>query len=453
MLEKMRVAVVGAGMSGLAAAHVLAKAGVEVVVYEKKNSLGGHAKAVTFHGVDLDLGFMFFNTTVTCPSVMEMFESLGVEMEICKMSFSVSLDKGQGCEWGTRNGLSSLFAQKKNLLNPYFWQMLRELIKFKKDVISYLDMLENNPDIDRNETLELFIKSRDYSELFQKVYLIPIFGSIWSCPSEGVMSFSAFSALSFCRNHHLLQLFGHPQLHTLRWSSHDSVNKVKEQLETRGCQIRSGCEVYSVSPTDEGCSVACGDGSQELYNRCIMAVDAPDALKMLGAKQHLMKPEYLVLSSMSTAWSACNYIGSKDNKVCLTYWLNVLQNTGETSLPFLVTINPDYTPQQTLLSGSLAVRSHLWLRQKLYLSLIISGEERNLVLRSLSVLISFYWSYRLTSELYVFAAGLIAAHGLLGKSCDSFEQPKTNGTISDGNRARLFVARFLGNYINTGRLM
>lgn len=72
---------------------------------------------------------------VTYPNMMEFFESLGVDMETSDMSFSVSVDKGYGCEWGSRNGLSSLFAQKKNVLNPYFWQMLREIFKFKDDVL------------------------------------------------------------------------------------------------------------------------------------------------------------------------------------------------------------------------------------------------------------------------------------------------------------------------------
>uniref|UniRef100_A0A804HTS2 Uncharacterized protein n=1 Tax=Musa acuminata subsp. malaccensis TaxID=214687 RepID=A0A804HTS2_MUSAM len=57
----MRVAVIGAGISGLASAYTLAKAGVDVVLYEKEDYLGGHAKTVTFDGVDLDLGFMVFN--------------------------------------------------------------------------------------------------------------------------------------------------------------------------------------------------------------------------------------------------------------------------------------------------------------------------------------------------------------------------------------------------------
>lgn len=133
--------------------------------------------------------------------MMEFFDSLGVDMEISDMSFSVSLDKGLGCEWGSRNGLSSLFAQKKNLFNPYFWQMIHEIVKFKNDVLrsltifsaaffyqayiitffcsnfsltncSYVEELENNPDLDRNETLGQFMKSRGYSELFQKAYLV-----------------------------------------------------------------------------------------------------------------------------------------------------------------------------------------------------------------------------------------------------------------------------------------
>ncbi|WMV48067.1 hypothetical protein MTR67_041452 [Solanum verrucosum] len=97
----MKVAVVGAGISGQVAAYELAKSDVKVVVYEKEHYLGGHAKE-------------------TYSNLIEYFELLGVNMNISDMSFSVSLDQGRGCEWGTRNGFSSLFAQKKNVLNPYF---------------------------------------------------------------------------------------------------------------------------------------------------------------------------------------------------------------------------------------------------------------------------------------------------------------------------------------------
>ncbi|OIW13136.1 hypothetical protein TanjilG_32117 [Lupinus angustifolius] len=299
---------------------------------------------------------------VTYPNMMEFFESLGVDMELSNMSFSVSLDKGQGVEWGSPNGLSSLFAQKSNALNPYFWQMIRE-------IINYLDVLENNPDIDGKESLEQFIKTRGYSELFQKAYLIPICGSIWPCPSEGVMSFSAYSVLLFCRNHHLLQLFGRPQWLTVKWRSQNYVKKVKEELVSNGCQIIVNCEVNLVSTAENGCVVNCKDGSQEIYDGCIMAVHAPNALRILGdeatqderrilgAFQYVYSNVFLhrdknFMPKNPAAWSAWNFLGSNNKKVCVTYWLNVLQNIEETSLPFLVTLNPDRIPENTSLKWS-----------------------------------------------------------------------------------------------------
>ncbi|KAH9681787.1 Amino oxidase domain-containing protein [Citrus sinensis] len=325
----MRAAVIGGGISGLVSAYVLAKAGVEVVLYEKEDSLGGHAKTVTIDGVDLDLCFMVFNR-VTYPNMMEFFESLGVDMEISDMSFSVSLDKGQGCEWSSRNGMS---------------------------------------DIDRNETLGQFVESRGYSELFQKAYLVPVCGSIWSCSSEKVMSCSAFSVLSFCRNHHALQIFGRPQWLTVRSRSRSYVDKVIELLESLGCQIKTGCEVRSVLQYGEGRIEIRGDDFQRVYDGCIMAVHAPDALRMLGnqatfeekrvlgAFQYVYSDIFLhrdknFMPRNPAAWSAWNFLGSTDGKVCLTYWLNVVQNIEETRLPFLVTLNPDHTPEHTLFKWS-----------------------------------------------------------------------------------------------------
>ncbi|XWS13896.1 hypothetical protein CRYUN_Cryun36dG0078000 [Craigia yunnanensis] len=391
--------------------------------------------------------------------MMEFFESLGIDMELSDMSLSVSLDEGEGCEWGSRNGLSSLFSQKMNIFNPYFWQMLREIIKFKNDVISYLEVLENNPDVDRNETLGQFIKSRGYSELFQKAYLVPMCGSIWSCPTERVMGFSAFSILSFCRNHHLLQLFGRPQWMTVRWRSHCYVNKVREELESRGCQIRTGCEVHSVLSDAEGCTVLCGNDSQGSYEGCIMAVHAPDALRLLGnqatydesrvlgAFQYVYSDIFLhrdknLMPKNPAAWSAWNFLGSTDKKVCLTYWLNVLQNLGETSLPFLVTLNPDYTPKDTLLKwrtghpvpSVAATRASLELDQ-------IQGKRG----------IWFCGAY----QGYGFhedglKAGMVAANGVLGKGCSVLRNPKHMVPSLVETGARLFVTRFLSHFISTG---
>lgn len=452
---------IGAGISGLVSAFVLAKAGVQVVLYEKEDYLGGHAKTVTIDGIDLDLGFMVFNR-VTYPNMMEFFETLGIEMEESDMSFSVSLENGQGCEWGSRNGLSSLFAQKRNMVSPYFWQMLREVVRFKDDVTKYLEGLENNPDIDRKETLGHFIKSRGYSELFKKAYLVPICASIWSCPAEGVMNFSAFSILTFCRNHHLLQLFGRPQWLTVKWHSQNYVNKVREELKSRGCQVRTGCGVHSVLTTDEGCTVLCQDGTQEMYNGCIVAVHAPDALKVLGCQatsdeirilgafQYVYSEIFLhrdknLMPQNPAAWSAWNFLGSIDNKVCLTYWINVLQNINETGLPFFVTLNPSYTPEHTLLKWSTGHPVPSVAASKASLELDHIQGKRGIWF------CGAYQGYGFHED--GLKAGMAAAHSMIGKSSPVLNNPKHMVPSLIETGARLLVTRFLGQFISAGCLI
>ncbi|CAL5347480.1 unnamed protein product [Camellia sinensis] len=324
----------------------------------------------------------------------------------------------------------------------------------------YLEELESNPNIDRDETLGHFINSRGYSELFQKAYLVPVCASIWSCPAEGVMSFSAYSVLSFCRNHYLLQLFGHPQWLTVRWRSHDSVNKVREQLESRGCQIRTGCGLHSVSTIDDGCLITCEDGSQETYNGCIMAIHAPDALKMLGkqatydemrilgAFQYVYSDVFLhrdknLMPKNPAAWSAWNFLGTMDNKVCVTYWLNVLQNLGETGLPYLVTLNPSHTPEHTLLKWSTGHPFPSVAASKASFELDHIQGKRG---------IWFCGAYQAATADGL-KAGLVAAHGMLGKSCAVLNNPKHMVPSLIETGARLFVTRFLGQYISTGCLM
>ena len=130
----MKVAVVGSGVSGLAAAWTLMKAGCHVTLYEADDHVGGHAWTVEVEpGLSVDVGFMVFNR-VTYPHMISFFEEVGVEMEDSNMSFAVSLDAQRGgCEWGS-NGINGLFAQRRNLLNPYFYFMIREMLRFKTDV-------------------------------------------------------------------------------------------------------------------------------------------------------------------------------------------------------------------------------------------------------------------------------------------------------------------------------
>uniref|UniRef100_R7VZ12 Cyclopropane-fatty-acyl-phospholipid synthase n=1 Tax=Aegilops tauschii TaxID=37682 RepID=R7VZ12_AEGTA len=349
----MRVAVVGGGVSGLAAAHELLAAsggdGVRVTLYEEEDRLGGRASTVAVDDgagrVHLDLGFLIFNQ-VTYSHMMEWLEGLGVEMERSDMSFSVSTQSdggSRGCEWGNGNGISSLLAQKANILKTSFWRMVREILKFKNDALTYLEYHEHNPDVDCNETLGQFIQSHGYSLFFQEAYLIPVCAGLWPFSFQGVLSLSAFFVLSFFRNHDLLQLFRYPQLPTVKALLQSVVDKVKGELESMGCRIKTSCRVKSVSSFDgAGHRVLENDGSEETYDSVILGVHAPNALKVLGAEathyelkilgacQYVHRDIYLhcdqnLMPRNSSAWSAWNFLGTTSRGFSVTYWLNHIQ--------------------------------------------------------------------------------------------------------------------------------
>ncbi|KAK4405923.1 Protoporphyrinogen oxidase 2 [Sesamum angolense] len=459
-MSRMRVAVVGGGVSGLAAAYVLAKDGAEVVVYEKEDALGGRAKTVDIGGTLLDLGFMVFSR-VMHPETTELLETLGVDRELFDMSFSVSLDEGQGCEWGTRNGISTLFAQKTNVLNPYFWNMIREIVKFKNDASSYVEELENNPDIDRNETLELHSVMCENNMLTLAIptfLQVPTCASIWSC-SSGVMNFSAYSVLSVLRNDPTLQ--------------------VKKELESRGCQIRTNSEIFSIFANDEGCAITCKDGLEEVYDGCIIATHAPDALKMLG--KHATHDELRLLSAFQYAcsdtflhhdndlmpknravWSSRNFLGTIDKKAYRTYWLNNTQhlssavtsanywdsiagdatNINDTVLPFFFTLNPPHTPESTFFK---------WSTRHLIPSVAASKALRQLNLIQGKRRLWFYGAY----QGYGFPedgikAGISAANDLLRKSYTVQYNRKHTVPSWLEIGARGLVTRFFERFVATG---
>ncbi|PIN25284.1 Cyclopropane-fatty-acyl-phospholipid synthase [Handroanthus impetiginosus] len=457
----MRVAVVGGGISGLEAAYVVAKDGAKVVLYEKEDSLGGHAKTLAVDGNSLDLGFMVLSQ-VACADMMELFEGLGVDMELSDISsFSVSLDSGQGWEWRTYNGLSSLFAQKKNILNPCFWKIIREITKLKNDASNYVEKIENNADVDRNETLGHFLQSRGYSELFQKAFLIPTCATIWSCSSE-VMSFSAYSVLSFLRTHHILELFGCPQRLTPRWRSQSFITRIKEELESRSCQIRTNSEIYSVLTNDKGCVIMCEDGSEEVYDGCIVATHALDALKMLGKQETDDESRILgafqyahsdifvhhddnLMPQNQAAWRSKNFLGTNSNKACITYWLNIVQNINDSRLPFFLTINPPHTPKSTLFKWS---TSH----PILSISASKASSELNLIQGKRQIwFCGAYQGYGFLED--GVKAGILVGKSLRRKSYTVQNNPKCMVRSWLETGASFIVTRFLERFIATGCLI
>ncbi|VAH53980.1 unnamed protein product [Triticum turgidum subsp. durum] len=468
----MRVAVVGGGVSGLTAAHELlatSGGGVHVTLYEQEESLGGRSRTVAVDDgaagcVKLDLGFMGFSQ-VTYPHMVEWLEGLGVEMERSDMSFSVSKqpDGSGGYEWGNGYGISSLLAQKANILKTSFWRMLREIFKFKNDALTYLENHEHNPDLDCNETLGQFIQLHGYSLLFQEAYLIPVCAGMWSSSSQGVLSLSAFFVLSFFRNHDLLQLFSYPQLPTVKACSQSFVNKVKGELESMGCRIKTSCWVKSVSSLDgaAGYRVLENDGSEETYDSVILGVHAPNALKVLGAEathhelrilaacQYVQRDIYLhrdknLMPQNSSAWSAWNFLGTTSMGFSVTYWLNKIQKI-ESARPFLVTLNPPRVPDHVLLKWSTSLPVPSVAAAKAYLQLDQIQGKRGIWF------CGAYQGHGFHED--GLKAGKAAAQGLLGKKFQLLRNPKQMIPSWTEAGTRLLVARFFNQFITIGNLI
>lgn len=466
------MAVVGAGVSGLAAAHELATScagGVDVTVYEKEDSLGGSfARTVGVDGgaggevVHLHLGFMPFNS-VTSPNMMQWFADLGANMERSDMSFSVrtQLDACGECEWASSNGISGLLAKRSNALSPSFWRMISETLKFKRDALRYLEDCENNLDLEQSETLGQFVQSHGYCQFFQEAYLFPICGWMWSCPSQRVLGFSASSVLSFFRKHNLLQLFSRTQPLIVNGRSQSYFNKVREDLESRSCRIKTNCHVKSISSFDRGYRVLEVDGSEEMYDRIIVGIHALDALKLLGAEatheesrilgafQYVSSNLYLhcdesFMLCNSSTWSACNITRTRSGSVCVTYWLNLLQNIESTN-HFLVTLNPSYVPDHVLLKWNTNHFVPTVAASKASLELDQIQGKRG---------IWFCGAYQ-GSGFHEdgFQAGKAAAQSLLGNKIDPLTNPKQMVLSWTETGARLLVLRFLKQYISVGNLI
>ncbi|KAL3683325.1 hypothetical protein R1sor_001347 [Riccia sorocarpa] len=457
----MRVAVVGSGVSGLVAARTLAQSGVNVVLYEKDGHIGGHAHTLHVNGIALDIGFMIFNQ-VTYPNVIAFFEEIGVEMEKSDMSFSVSLDGGEGCEWAS-SSLGGLFAQKSNIVNPFFWKMIHEILKFKTDALAYLERTESaNAEVDYTLTLGEFLESHGYSQKFKECYLIPVCASIWSCSSQQILKFSAVSVLTFCRNHHLLQLLGRPQWITVKGRSKIYVSKIVDELRESGADIRVKTAVTHVESLDDGrVRVEDEHGAIDVFDNCIVAAHAPDALEMrgssatnnekkvLGAFKYAYSDVYVhrdknFMPKNPAAWSSWNFLGDINNKCCVTYWLNLPQNLGDTGLPFLLTLNPVKKPEHVL---SLWRTSHP----------IPSPEAADASKRLGSIQghrgVWYYGAYQgYGFHEDGFKAGVMAAHLLLGKRVEILANVKQMVPSWTEYGAQQAVVAVLNKFIRTGHL-
>ncbi len=362
-LHRKRIAVIGSGISGLASAYFLQRAH-EVVLYEAGTYLGGHSNTVDIQvagqAAAVDTGFLVFNER-TYPNLIALFAELEVASYASDMSFGVSMDEGQ-CEWAGTN-LQTVFAQPSNLVSFSFWQMLRDILRFNAAAESNLELALRS-----DLTLGELIEQGGYRASFRDRYLLPMAAAIWSSSPQDILKFPASTFLRFCLNHALLQVNNRPQWRTVQGGSREYVKKIAAHLP----DIRLQSPVDAVRRSVDGVIVH-SKGQLEEFDAVVFSTHAPDTLRILqdataaekailGAVRYQDNTAYLHtdISQMprrKKVWSAWNYLGGKNvdgaRSVCVTYWLNQLQN-----LPIqqdvLLTLNPFAPPRQVLARFSYA---------------------------------------------------------------------------------------------------
>lgn len=355
----MRIAVVGAGISGLSAAWLLAP-DHEVVLYEANDYAGGHSNTVdvSLDGVThpVDTGFLVHNDR-TYPNLVRLFPLLKVATHPSEMTFSVSLPAAD-VEWAGSD-LTTLFAQIRNLWRPAFWRMVGDILRFNRDAGQLLAETAAN-----GETLGQLLARHHYSREFRDWYLYPMGAAIWSSPLKDMQLFPAETFLRFCLNHGLLQILDRPQWKTVVNGSREYVNAMLTRLE----DVRLATPVQSVQRLGDSVAVQSSRGTEH-FDRVIFACHTDQALailqdadaaekKLLSAIRYQANTAWLhtdasLMPQRKRTWSAWNYYSTSNENpeqtnstqepVAVTYWLNRLQKLPFQSNVFL-TLNPPAPP-------------------------------------------------------------------------------------------------------------
>lgn len=354
MMKKQRIAVVGAGISGLASAWLLSRQH-DVTLFEANDYLGGHTNTVdvTLEGRThpVDTGFLVFNER-TYPNLNALFALLGVESVETEMSFAVSLESPR-LEWAGSN-LATVFGQKRNLVRRPFWSMLSDILRFNRVSAAWLTAHADN-----DRCLRDFLEEGNFSRAFSDWYLLPMAAAIWSCPTGQVQDMPLATFIRFCQNHGLLQVFDRPKWRTVKGGGREYVKRIAADLD----DVRLACPVRAVSREMDGLRVAHAGGS-ERFDRVVLACHSDQALAILGTET--TESQRKVLSSIRyqsnravlhtdpallprdrKLWSAWNYVAARgepgQQPVGVSYLISALQPL-PFATPVVVTLNPARDP-------------------------------------------------------------------------------------------------------------
>ena len=357
---RMKLAIVGSGISGLAVAHTL-KDHADITVFEAGDYFGGHTHTVDItlptpqglvtHGVDT--GFLVFNER-TYPNLINLFAELNVETAPSDMSFSVKVPgalNGKTLEWSGTD-LNSVFAQRSNLVNPRFWRMLADVMRFNALCTR---IAKEQREKELQQPLSDFLRTHKFSEPFRDWYFLPMLGCIWSCPTDQMLQFPVATMIRFCHNHGLIQVTNRPQWFSVVGGARNYVEKILAGVHDK----RLNTPVRLIERDEMGVRIIT-DGHAERFDQVVIATHTDQALSMLrqasgeersllGAIRYqdnraVLHTDASVLPANPKTWAAWNYERAasserESSRVCLHYLLNRLQRI-PFAQPVVVSLNP-----------------------------------------------------------------------------------------------------------------
>lgn len=347
--DRQRIAVIGAGVSGLTAAWLLAEKH-DVQVFEAADYAGGHTNTEQVEAGGrtwpVNTGFIVFNDW-TYPNFIKLMDRLGVASEVSDMSFSVDCSS-TGLQYNGTS-LNTLFAQRRNLVNLPFLKMVREILRFNKETRA--DLAAGA--ISNEETLGEYLNRNGYSRYFRNYYIVPMGAAIWSAPEIVLEQFPIRFFLQFFNNHGMLSVDDRPTWRVISGGSAQYVNKMMDRL---GDATHLNSPVERVSRDEAGVTVLV-KGEAHRFDQVVFACHSDQALAMLAeptdaerdilgaiAYQNndvVLHTDSRVLPDNRRAWAAWNYFipTHSTEPVSVTYNMNILQNFHEAPETFCVTLN------------------------------------------------------------------------------------------------------------------
>ena len=359
---RLRIAVVGAGISGLSAAWLLSKSH-SVTLFEQSLHAGGHSLTVDVQlggrSVPVDMGFIVYNTK-TYPNLTALLGHLGVATQASEMSFGVSLEDGS-FEYSGRS-LSGLLAQPGNLVRPRLWSMVAEIFRFYREAPGHLEALEKS-----GQTLGQYLDDHRYGAAFRRDHLLPMAAAIWSSPAGAMLEYPAATFIRFFENHDLLNLSGRPIWRTVTGGSRQYVDGLSAMIPG---VLQPSCTITAIHREGSGVSVITRSGEAQRFDRVVIATHANQALalladpsaaerELLGAFRYtrnhaILHTDKTLMPRSKRAWSSWNVLGGgarSEAQTCVSYWMNRLQSLPTTEDVF-VTLNPAHEPRPDLVLRS-----------------------------------------------------------------------------------------------------